>query len=292
MFDLPGLAEIFKKYGDDFSAPIAKFDIGGKSFDFDADPVLMGVVNLSQDSWYRSSVAGNTAEAIALGARIAGEGAHVIDIGAEATMAETALREAELQIAGLVPMVEGLREANVLVSVETYWPEVARACLAAGANVLNLTGRAYEGEIFDLAAEHEAAVVMCFVQSETVREVRDFAGGVDLMDEMIEHFHTRVALAKAAGVSRIFIDPVVSSPRGGLERLRHQALTLLTSFRLRRLGWPVCNALLAGADYFVHDIRDMQAFFAVLARLGRNNMYRTHEVAKVRAVLSTMQALG
>jgi hypothetical protein len=49
---------------------------------------------------------------------------------------------------------------------------------------------------------------------------------------------------------------------------------------------------LAGADYFAHDIRDMQAFFAVLARLGRTNMYRTHEVAKVRAVLSTMQALG
>jgi dihydropteroate synthase len=112
------------------------------------------------------------------------------------------------------------------------------------------------------------------------------------MDEMIDHFHTRVDLAKAAGVSRILIDPVVSSPRGGLERLRHQALTLLTSFRLRRLGWPVCNALLAGADYFAHDIRDMQAFFAVLARLGRTNMYRTHEVAKVRAVLSTMQALG
>jgi dihydropteroate synthase len=292
MFDLPGLAEMFKKYGDDFSAPIAKFDIGGKSFDFDADPVLMGVVNLSQDSWYRSSVAGNTAEAIALGARIASDGAHVIDIGAEATMAETALREAKLQIAGLVPVIEGLRAANVLVSVETYWPEVARACLAAGANVLNLTGRAHEGEIFELAAEHEAAVVMCFVQGETVREVRDFAGGVDLMDEMIEHFHTRVAVAKAVGVSRIFIDPVVSSPRGGLERLRHQALTLLTSFRLRRLGWPVCNALLAGADYFAHDIRDMQAFFAVLARLGRTNMYRTHEVAKVRAVLSTMQALG
>jgi len=292
MFDLPGLAEIYKKYGDDFAAPIANFDIGGRSFDFDAAPVLMGVVNLSADSWYRSSVAGSAAEAIELGKRIAGEGAHVIDIGAEATMAETAVREAEQQVAALVPVIAGLRQAGVLVSVETYLPDVARECLAAGANVLNLTGRAHEREIFELAAAYQAAVVMCFVQGETVREVRDFSGGVDFMDEMVEHFEKRVAAATAAGVSRIFVDPVVSSPRGGVERLRHQALTLLTSFRLRRLGWPVCNALLAGADYFAHDIRDMQAFFAVLASLGRTNMYRTHEVAKVRAVLAAMQAIG
>ena len=292
MFDLPGLAEIYEKYQGDFATPITNFDIGGRWFDFDVEPVLMGVVNLSQDSWYRSSVAGSAAEAISLGKKIASDGAQVIDIGAEATMAETVVREGVLQVAALVPVIEGLHEAGVLVSGEPYLPAVARACLSAGANVLNLTGRAHEREIFDLAASHQAAIVMCFVQGETVREVRNFADGVDLMDEMVEHFRERVAAANAAGVSRIFLDPVVSSPRGGVVRLRQQALTLITSFRLRHLGWPIFNALLAGADHFTHDIRDMQAFFSVLANLGRTNMYRTHEVAKVRAVLGAMQAIG
>jgi dihydropteroate synthase len=58
------------------------------------------------------------------------------------------------------------------------------------------------------------------------------------------------------------------------------------------LGYPVCNALLAGYEYFEEQYRDIETFFAVLAALGRTNLYRTHEVPKVRAVLRTMQALS
>jgi dihydropteroate synthase len=292
LLTLPGLTELFDRYKADFDLPIAKFDIGGRSFDFDAEPALMGVVNLSADSWYRESIATTPEAAISLGRAIAGEGAHLVDVGAEATMAETSTVNAERQINALLPVIEGLRAADVLVSVETYQPRVVEACLRAGANLLNLTGRTHEDEIFEMAGAAEAAVVLCYVQGETIREVRDFGDGVNFTEVMLAHFEPRIKRAQELGVSRIFLDPVVSSPRGGVDRMRHQALALVSTFRLRALGWPVCNALLAGADFFTHDYREVESFFAVFGALGRTNMYRTHEVTKVRAVLEAMRALA
>ena len=292
MLSLSSLANIERRFGAEIHAPIAAFEIGGRAFDFDAEPAIMGVINLSHDSWYRESISWTTKSAVARGRKLAAEGADIVDLGAEATMAETATVNAAAQIAVLVPVIEGLRAEGILVSAETYSPTVVKACLAAGANVLNLTGREHESEIFQLAASYDATIIMCYVQGTNIREVRDFSNGIDFTERMLEHFATRIEAAETAGVTRVFIDPLLSSPRGGQERLEHQVLTLLTSFRLRGLGYPVCNALLAGYEYFEEQYRDIETFFAVLAALGRTNLYRTHEVPKVRAVLRTMQALS
>ena len=291
MLSLSYLSEIFTRYGSEIDAPVDSFKIGGRHFDFVANPAIMGVINLSHDSWYRESISLTTQSAIARGRKLVAEGADIIDLGAEATMAETAQVNAAAQIAALVPVIEGLRAEGIIVSAETYSPEVVEACLVAGANVLNLTGREHESEVLELAASFDATVIMCYVQGMNIREVRDFSSGIDFTDRMLDHFAPRIQAAKAAGVSGIFVDPLLSSPRGGQERLEHQVLTLLTSFRLRALGQPVCNALLAGYEHFEEQYRDIETFFATLAALGGTNLYRTHEVPKVRAVLRTMQAL-
>jgi len=74
----------------------------------------------------------------------------------------------------LIPVIKGLRAEKILVSVETYSPAVTRASLEAGANVLNLTGTDASDEIFKLVAAHDAAVIICYVAGENVREVGDF----------------------------------------------------------------------------------------------------------------------
>jgi dihydropteroate synthase len=79
------------------------------------------------------------------------------------------------------------------------------------------------------------------------------------------------------------VDPAV--------RVRHQAAVLAQCFRLRSLGVPVCNALPHAFDLFEDEFRKAEGFFAVLARLGGTDLFRTHEVAHVRAVLAAMDAL-
>ena len=71
-------------------------------------------------------------------------------------------------------------------------------------------------------------------------------------------------------------------------RIRHQMKTFLNAFRLRKLGWPVCNALPHAVEYFEEELRSAEPFFSVLAALGGTDLFRTHEVLRVRVVLRTL----
>jgi dihydropteroate synthase len=64
----------------------------------------------------------------------------------------------------------------------------------------------------------------------------------------------------------------------------------LNSFRLRQLGWPTCNALPHAFEFFREEVRSAEPFFSVLAALGKTDLFRTHEVPRVRAVLDTLAA--
>jgi dihydropteroate synthase len=289
------MAALAAAHGDALRAPVRAFDIGGRPFDPDAKPELMGVVNLSRDSWYRESVVPSAAAAIRRGEVLAAQGAMIIDIGAESTLASAARVSPEDQVAGILPVVTALRDRGVLTSVETYSPDVARIILGAGANVLNLTGVEREDEMYATAAAHDAAIIMCFVQGANVREVHDLVLGDDPVPALLEHFGPRIDRAVSEGVERIVIDPGLGFYYGNLldgpTRVRHQVKVFLNTFRLRVLGWPVCHALPHAFDFFEDEVRSAEPFFAVLATLGRTGLLRTHEVPRVRAVLDTLGAL-
>jgi len=295
VLSLTELQQLAAGHPEALEATVAGFDIGGRLFDFDRRPAVMGVVNMSRDSWYRESVATSPDDAIRKGRVLAAQGADLIDVGAESTILDAERVGAASQIEQLVPVVEALSADGILVSVETYEPEVVEACLKAGASLLNLTGTAHHEEIYALAAEHGAAVVLCFVQGENVREVGDVDLDADPIPGLIAHFEPRVQQAREAGVERLFVDPGMGFYYGNLQdgetRVRHQAGIFLNTFRLRTMGLPVCHALPHAFDFFGEEVRSAEGFFAVLATLGRTGLYRTHEVPRVRAVLDTLAAI-
>jgi dihydropteroate synthase len=295
MLSLELLAGLLENHRTAAAAKVREFSIGGRFFAFNAAPAIMGVVNLSPDSWYRESVCLSTERAIERGRILRAQGAHIIDVGAESTLAQAARLDAPAQESKLLPVVRALAAANVLVSVETYQAQVARAGLEAGAKVVNLTGTQEASEIFHMAAAHEAAVILCFVQGANVREVGDFDLGGDVVGRMREHFKGLTDLAVKNGVERILIDPGLGFYYRNLQdsatRVRHQMMTFLQTFRLRELGFPVCHALPHAFEFFGEEVRCAEPFFAVLAALGKTDLFRTHEVARIRAVHDTMSVL-
>ena len=274
------------------AATVREFSLGGRPFAFNARPAVMGVINLSADSWYRESVCLTADRAIQRGLTLAAQGADLVDLGAESTLAQAARAEAGEQNSKLVPVIRELRAANVLVSVETYQPAVTRACLAAGANVLNLTGTEHTPELFRLVADHDAAVILCHVQGKNVREVGDFDFGADPAQMLHDYFARQIETAQKHGVEKIILDPGLGFYYRNLQdstvRVRHQMNVFLNTFRLRTLGFPVCHALPHAFEYFGEEVRCAEPFFAVLAALGRTDVFRTHEVARVRAVLDAL----
>jgi len=293
MLKLEHLAELLERNRAAASARVKTFAIGGRKFDFNSQPAVMGVINLSADSWYRESVCLSRDAAIERGRILAGQGAAIVDIGAESTLAHAARQDDAAQKSKLVPVIKALRAGKILVSAETYSPKVARAALEAGANVLNLTGNTNSKEIFKMAAAHDAAVIICYVQGRNVREVGDFDFGADPIGMMREYFSKQIEIAERGGVKGIFLDPGLGFYYRNLQdsavRVRHQMNVFLNTFRLRELGFPVCHALPHAFEFFQDEVRSAEPFFAVLAALGKTDLFRTHEVPKVRAVLETLK---
>lgn len=293
MLTLENLSELLEKHRPASTAKVKEFSIAGKAFAFNSQPAIMGVVNLSADSWYRESVCLTAETAIARGKVLAAQGAAIVDVGAESSLASAARVDAADQNSKLLPVIKALRAADILVSVETYQPAVTRACLEAGANVLNLTGPERSDELYRMVADHDAAVIICYVQGKNVREVGDFDLSADPIPMMHDYFARQVELAQRNGVERIFIDPGLGFYYRNLQdsavRVRHQINVFLNSFRLRTLGYPICHALPHAFEFFGDEVRCAEPFFAVLAALGKTDLFRTHEVPRIKAVLETMK---
>jgi dihydropteroate synthase len=293
VLNLEQLAELIGKNRDAVGARVKEFSIGGKHFGFNSQPAIMGVVNLSSDSWYRESVCLTAEAAIQRGKVLAAQGAEIVDVGAESTLAQAARVDDVAQNAKLIPVIKGLRGKGVLVSVETYQPCVVRACLEADANILNLTGSDGGDEVFRMVAAHGAAVILCYVQGRNVREVGDFDRNADPIPRMRDYFARQIEIAQRHGVDKVFLDPGLGFYYRNLQdsavRVRHQMNVFLNTFRLRTLGFPICHALPHAFEYFCGEVRCAEPFFAMLAALGKTDLFRTHEVPRIKAVLETMQ---
>ena len=293
MLTLEQLAELLEKNRAAAAARVKEFSLAGKHFAFNSRPAIMGVINLSPDSWYRESVCLTAEAAIQRGKVLREQGAEIVDLGAESTLAQAARVDEAGQSSKLLPALRELRAAGVLVSVETYQPAVTRACLEGGANILNLTGRESSEELFRMIAAHDAAVIICYVQGKNVREVGDFDFGADPVEMMREHFARQIEIAQRNGVEKILLDPGLGFYYRNLQdsavRVRHQMNVFLNTFRLRTLGFPICHALPHAFEFFRDDVRCAEPFFAVLAALGKTDLFRTHEVPRIKAVLETMR---
>jgi dihydropteroate synthase len=293
VISLEDLAALRDAHSADLALPVATVRIGDVEIG-DAGPVVMGTVNLSRDSTYRESVAPSRESAIRKVRVMVAQGAQVVDLGAESSTARAERIPPEDQAAALVPVIEAVA-AEAVVSVETYQPSVVRKGLAAGARILNLTGREHEDDMFTLAAEYDAGVVLCFVELDNVRDRATAVTGADPIGLLLDHFAPRLERARELGVDKVVIDPGMGFYYADLvdpeRRVRHQTRVLAQSFRLRSLGVPVCNALPHAFDLFEDEFRKAEGFFAVVAQLGGTHLFRTHEVAHVRAVLAAMGSL-
>lgn len=295
MLLLNDLARLVEAHPEALGHPVGPVRIAGTRHDLDADPMVMGVVNLSRDSTYRDSVAVSTPSAVRRARIMHAQGAGLIDVGAESTTARASRRGALEQIRALVPVIEELSADGIPTSVEAYSPELVAAGLAAGASVVNLTGSADLATIYEVVAGHGATVIICFVPGANVREAAEVTLEDDPIPGLIDYFGARLEHARSLGVTEAIIDPGLGFYYDNLTdpliRVRHQAQVLMGSFRLRTLGVPICQALPHAFDLFEEEFRTAEGFFAVLARLARVNVLRTHEVSKVAAVLRAMDAL-
>jgi len=289
MISADRILPLWLKYRDALEAPVRSFEFPKFSRRFEDRTYQMGVLNLSPDSTYRETVCHTFEAALYRGQRMTLEGAAMVDIGAESTGETADVVAVDRQIDIMRPVVKALAEEGVLVSVETYHPEVGVALVEAGAGVVNLTGRVDDPAFYQALACHKAGVILCYTPGENARSEDYLPPADELFDRQLDFFRERIALATDAGVERLWVDPgfgfTLHLPDGP-DRIRYQTDSILQSFRLRELGWPVTVQLTGAVYLFRDEVRVAQTSAATLAVLSKANLVRSHEVPRVQPVLN------
>jgi dihydropteroate synthase len=199
----------------------------------------MGVVNLTPDSFSDGGRFLDPAAALAQARRLIGEGADMLDLGAESTRPGAEPVPAEQEIARLIPLIRAIRaESDVAISVDTMKPQVARAAVAAGAGMWNdVTALGYAPESLAVAAELGCEVVLMHMQGEpaTMQAAPLYD---DVAAEVAGFLAGRAEAALAAGVARerIWLDPGIGF---GKHAIRHNLPLLAGLDRVVGLGFPV-----------------------------------------------------
>lgn len=280
---------LWLKYREALETPVRTFSFPNFNKTFEDKTYQMGVLNLSPDSTYRETVCHTLEAALYRGRRMTLEGAAMVDIGAESTGETADVVSIDHQVDRMRPVVRGLADEGILVSVETYHPEVGVALLEAGAGVVNLTGRVDDKAFYEAIAHHQAGLVLCYTPGENARSLDHLPPVDQIFDHQLAFFKERVALATGAGIERLWVDPgfgfALNLPDGP-DRIRYQTDSILQSFRLRELGWPVTVQLTGHVYLFRDEVRVAQTSAATLAVLSKANLVRSHEVPRVQPVLN------
>ena len=207
-------------------------EIGGRRFAWASRTYVMGIVNVTPDSFSGDGLGQDVDAAVAQGVRMVSEGADMLDVGGESTRPGHVPVPALDEISRTETVVRRLaRESGVPVSIDTYKQEVAEVGIAAGAAILNdVWGLTRSPAIADLAARHGCALVVMHNQDGT-----QYSG--DLMDEIKRFLVAAAARAIAAGVPK---EKVIVDPGIGFGKTADQSWEVMRRFsELKALGHPV-----------------------------------------------------
>lgn len=173
-----------------------------------ARPLVMGIVNLTPDSFSGDGVGSDAERAIRHAWAQIEAGADILDLGAESTRPGAAPVAADEEIARLAPVLAGLREAPVPVSVDTFKPEVMRMALEAGASMINDVAALRHPGSVEVVAAADAAVCLMHMQGEP-RNMQTDPRYDDVVAEVAAFLAERVQACVAAGIdrARIVVDP-------------------------------------------------------------------------------------
>jgi dihydropteroate synthase len=193
--------------------------------------LVMGVVNVTPDSFSDGGIYASPQAAIAAGLRMVDEGADIVDVGGESTRPGYVPVDAEEELRRAIPVVAGLaRATRTPISIDTYKARVAEAALAEGARMVNDVWGLRDPAMAGVVAQHQAALIV--MHNRTAADP-----GIDIFEDLRAYFERSLARARQAGIRQ---DRIVLDPGIGFGKTLEQNLQILARLdELRAFGFPL-----------------------------------------------------
>lgn len=259
-----------------------------------AHTLVMGIVNVTPDSFSDGGLYALPKVAIRHARWLAEDGADILDIGGESTRPGSDPVSAEEELRRVLPVIEALaREDRFLLSVDTMKPEVADVCLQAGARIVNDVTGLRNPAMLEVAARHNAAVVIMHMRG-TPKTMQTAPHYDDVAGEIGAYLQQQAARARAAGIEDIAIDPGI----GFGKTAAHNFEILRRMAEFTSLGYPVLVG--PSRKSFLGTLPGMEASeqrlegtiaACVVAAMQGARVLRVHDVAECKRALRVVDAV-
>ncbi|MEG4009782.1 dihydropteroate synthase [Microcoleus sp. Pol11C1] len=278
-----------------------KITIRNKVFEWGKRTYLMGVLNVTPDSFSDGGDFYSIESALVQAENMVKSGVDIIDIGGQSTRPGAAEISLEEEIDRVIPLVQILREkadifGSVPISVDTTRAQVAKAAVEVGADIINdISGATFDAEMLSTVAKLKVPMILMHIRGtpQTMQQLTDYR---DLMGEIKEFFESRIAAAVAAGIdkSQIIIDPGI-----GFAKTYSQNLEILRELRkFRVLNCPILVGV-SRKSFIGHILNQPEAKQRIwgtaaactgaIANLA--DILRVHDVREMRDVSQVADAI-
>lgn len=268
-----------------YSIPVA-----GRMLDLGATPVLMGIVNVTPDSFSDGGDNFDFDTAIISAKSMISEGADIIDVGGESTRPGSEPVPVQQEMDRVIPVLQVLRDlhTDTLISIDTRHAIVADKAIQAGAHIINdVSGLQSEPEMAEIAATHDVPVIA--MHWDTERNM-----GADIIDEMKRFFERTISIAEKAGVKhgKLILDPGF----GFAKSFEENYVILRRLSELTELGFPLLSGTsrksMIGKLLDVPPKERLAGTIAtsVLAYQAGAHIFRVHDVRPNRDALRVAEA--
>lgn len=254
-------------------------------YSFDAKmPIIMGILNLTPDSFSDGGSYPTPEDAIARGLQMVEEGALIIDVGGESTRPGATPVTEEEECARVLDVVKALARKGVCVSIDTRHAPVARSALEAGASIINDVSGFRDPAMVDLAASCEAGLVVMHMGGDDPRTMQNEPVYEDVVAEVRDYLKAQADNLIAHGVAR---ERICLDPGPGFGKTAKQTVELMRNFHeFNRLGFPTMVAVsrksYIGEAYQIKDPKERDSASAAEALMACElgaSVIRTHNVA-------------
>jgi dihydropteroate synthase len=201
-------------------------------------PRIMGIINVTPDSFSDGGERATAEAAVAHGMRLVGEGADILDIGGESTRPRAETVPVEEELKRVIPVIEGLRkQTDAVISVDTRKAEVMRRAAAAGADILNdVSAFTHDPESLAAAAECGLPIVLMHAQGDP-KTMNDNPQYSDVVLDVFDYLESRIQACVAAGIPKA---KIVADPGIGFGKHLHHNVAVMAGISLYHgLGVPI-----------------------------------------------------
>jgi dihydropteroate synthase len=271
--------------------------IGGRIFDLSRQGLIMGVLNVTPDSFSDAGKFFAVERAVEHGLKMAAEGAHIVDVGGESTRPGSEAITTEEELRRVIPVIEQLRaKSEVIISIDTSKAEVARAAVRAGASIVNdVTGGRGDEEMMPLIAETNSAFIIVHMQG-TPQTMQITPQYTNVVSEIADFFRQQYARAIVYNIDTMAIafDPGI----GFGKTLEHNLELLAQLERLRACDRPIVIGIsrksflgkLINSAQMSDRLAPAVALTSLLRMLGAD-VLRVHDVKENVNALKVTEAI-